>query len=159
MEEETLRKELDRLFQSYCKTAEGLFYSAERVESLIFILQRKGDQLYFAYAIPVIGDEDELAEIVQHLSATTNAVEGVIVFEAWAPKIGKDGIWDGTPPSKRLDREEILQVALFSKVINRMKIWKIVRKGGKKKYLEPEQGDFLDPIYSRFFGNYFRVDA
>lgn len=160
MEEETLREGLERLFQSYCETAEGLFYSAEKVEPLIFILQRKEDQLGFAYAVPVIQDKDMLAQIVQHLCITTNAVAGMIVSEAWIAKIGKNEIWDGTLPSKRLDREEVLQVVLFSKVINKMKIWKIVRKGGKKKYLEPEEtSDSSDPIYSRFFGNYFRVDA
>ena len=68
----------------------------------------------------------------------------------------KEAMWDGTPPSKRLDRVDILQVSLYSKSINKMKAWKIIRDG-KTKSLEDYYGeDSPDRVESRFFGNYFR---
>jgi hypothetical protein len=84
---------------------------------------------------------------------------GAIVSEGWAVKLEKEGMWDGTPPSKRLDRVEILQVSLYSKSMNRMKTWKIIRDG-KTKFLEDHWGeDSPDRIESRFFGNYFKMDT
>ena len=70
----------------------------------------------------------------------------------------KEAMWDGTPPSKRLDRVEILQVPLYSKSINRMRAWKIIRDG-RTKSLEDYGTDSPDRIESRFFGDYFRVDS
>ena len=63
----------------------------------------------------------------------------------------KEAMWDGTPPSKRLDRVEILQVSLYSKSINRMKSWKITRNG-ETKSLEDYGELYTDRVESRFLG-------
>ena len=100
-------------------------------------------------------DKDLVSRFVQQICRKVGAIAGAIVAEAWAVTLDKDGMWDGTPPSKRLDRVEILQVSLYSKSINRMKSWKIIRDG-KTKSLEDYGELFTDRVESRFFGDYFR---
>ncbi len=109
--------------------------------------------------IPIKGDKDVVSMLVQDICRRVRAFAGAVVSEGWSVTFRKEAEWDGTLPSKRLDRVEILQVSLFSKSINRMKIWKIVRDG-KAKSLEDYYGeDSPDTVDSRFFGNRFKADA
>ena len=78
--------------------------------------------------------------------------------EGWVVQLEKGVMWDGTPPSKRLDRVEILQVSLHSKLINRMKTWKIIRDGETKSLEDYFGEDSTDRIESRFFGDYFTAE-
>ena len=108
--------------------------------------------------IPIKKDKDLVSRFTQYTCKKVGAIAGAIVSEAWSVTLDKDRIWDGTPPSKRLDRVEILQVSLYSKSVNRMKSWKIVRNG-ETKSLEGYGELFTDAVQSRFFGDYFRVDS
>jgi hypothetical protein len=124
--------------------------------SFIFIFPKEGN---IVPVIPIKEDKDAVSQFVQYTCHRVGAFAGAIVSEGWAVKLEKGAVWDGTPPSKHLDRVEILQVSLYSKLINRMKTWKIIRDG-KIKSLEDYFGeDSSDRIESRFFGDYFRVDG
>jgi hypothetical protein len=123
--------------------------------SFIFIFPRDGASVP---VIPIKEDKDLVSRFVQYTCRKVGAIAGAIVAEAWAVTLDKDGVWDGTQPSKRLDRVEILQVSLYSKSINRMKSWKIIRNG-KIKSLEDYGELFTDRVESRFFGDYFRMDT
>jgi hypothetical protein len=147
---------LKEIFDGLCKSAVNIFHSEEEVKPFIFIFPREGGIIP---AIPINGDKEVVSQLVQHICRKVGAFAGAIVSEAWAVKLEKEAMWDGTPPSERLDRVEILQVSLYSKSINRMKTWKIVRDG-KTKSLEEYWGeDSPDRVESRFFGDYFRVEG
>ncbi len=161
MEKNTLRKELDKIFQEYCDIAKKMFYSEEGVASVIILFRMVEGQLKPSDAVLITKNKDEVAHFVQTLCRKINAVAGVLISKSWTANIA-NGMYDGTPLSKRSDRQEVLNVTLFSKVAHKMMVWKIVTKEGKTEYLEPE------PVvesskgiygYSHFFGNYFRVDA
>ena len=146
---------LKALFDELCKSAVSIFHSEEEVAPFIFIFPREGGNVP---VIPIKEDKDLVSRFVQHTCRKVGAIAGAIVAEAWAVALDKDAKWDGTPPSKRLDRVEILQVSLYSKSVNRMKSWKIIRNG-ETKFLE-EYGDlFTDRVESRFFGDYFKSEA
>jgi len=146
---------LKEIFDGLCKSAVNIFHNEEEVAPFIFIFPREGG------TVPVIlikEDKDLVSRFVQHICRKIGAIAGAIVAEAWAVTLDKDGVWDGTQPSKRLDRVEILQVSLYSKSINRMKSWKIIRDG-KTKSLEDYGELYTDRVESRFFGDYFRMDT
>ena len=148
--------QLQGIFDELCKSAVKIFHSEDEVMPFIFIFPREGN------VVPVITikeDKDLVSRIVQHTCRKIGAFAGAIVSEAWVVKLEKESMWDGTPPSKRLDRVEILQVSLYSKSINKMKAWKINRDGNTK-YLEDYLAeDSMDRIESRFFGDYFKADS
>jgi hypothetical protein len=147
---------LKELFVGLCKSAVNIFHSEEEVMPFIFIFPREGN---IVPVIPIKTNKEAVSQLVQYTCRRVGAIGGAIVSEGWAVMLDKDGIWDGTPPSKRLDRVEILQVSLHSKSINKMKTWKIIRNG-KIKSLEDYFGeDSPDRVESRFFGDYFRVDG
>jgi hypothetical protein len=147
---------LKEIFDGLCKSAVKIFHSEEEVLPFIFIFPREGE---IVPAIPIKQDKEAVSQFVQYMCHKVAAIAGAIVSEGWAVMLEKDGVWDGTPPSKRLDRVEILQVSLHSKSINKMKTWKIIRNG-KTKSLEDYFGeDSPDRVESRFFGDYFRLDA
>ena len=147
--------QLQGIFDELCKSAVKIFHSEDEVMPIIFIFPKEGN---IVPAIPIKRDKEAVSQLVQNTCRKLKAFAGAIVSEGWIIKLEKDAIWDGTPPSKRLDRVEILQVSLYSKSINRMKTWRIVRDG-KTKSLEDYEKDSPDRIESRFFGDYFRVDA
>ena len=146
---------LKEIFNDLCKSAVNIFHSEDEVMSFIFIFPREGRTVP---VIPIKEDKEAVSKFVQYTCRKVGAIAGAIVSEAWAVTLDKDRIWDGTPPSKRLDRVEILQVSLYSKSINRMKSWKIIRNG-KTKSLEDYGELFTDRVESRFFGDYFRMDT
>ena len=151
----TETKMLEGLFDELCKSAISIFHSEDEVAPFIFIFPRDGG---IVPLIPIKEDKDLVSRFVQYACHKLKPIAGAIVAEAWAVTLDKDGIWDGTPPSKRLDRVEILQVSLYSKSVNRMKSWKIIRDE-KTKALEDYGELFTDRVESRFFGDYFRVDS
>jgi len=158
MEEIMIRKELEKLFGSFCKTAEGFFYSEEEVQFLIFIFYVKNNRIAGDPVIPLTEDRDKISRLVQQRCRERNAVAGIIVGEAWIVRPKKDEIvLNGIVPSKRPDRIEVLNVILVSKILNKGRVWKIIRDG--KKHLEPLGDGDLNPIYSKFFGDYFNVDV
>jgi hypothetical protein len=146
---------LNEIFDGLCKSAVNIFHSNDEVMPLIFIFPREGDTIP---VIPIKEDKAALSMLVQNVCRKVNAVAGAIVAEAWAIKLDNGGMWDGTPPSKHTDRVEILQVSLYSKSVNRMKAWKIVRDG-ESKSLEDHGEDSFDQVESRFFGAYFTAGA
>jgi len=151
--------EIDKLkgiFDGLCKSAVNIFHNEEEVAPFIFIFPRDGG------TVPVIlikEDKDLVSRFVQHICHKVRAIAGAIVAEAWAVTLNKDAKWDGTPPSKRLDRVEILQVSLFSKSINKMKTWRIKRDGETKSLEEYFGEESPDRVETRFFGDYFRADS
>ena len=147
---------LKEIFAGLCKSAVNIFHSEKEVMPFIFIFQRDGE---IVSVIPINGDKEAVSRLVQDTCRKVGAFAGAIVSEAWAVNLEKDGMWDGTPPSKRLDRVEILQVSLYSKSINRMKVWKIVRNGNTKSLEEYWKEDSPDRVESRFFGDYFTVEG
>jgi hypothetical protein len=147
---------LKGIFDGLCKSAVSIFNSQEEVMSFVFIFPEEGE---IVPVIPIKGNKEAVSKLVQYTCRKVGAFAGAIVSEGWVVKLEKEAMWDGTPPSKRLDRVEILQVSLYSKTMNRMKAWKILRDG-KTKSLEDYFGeDSPDRIESRFFGDYFRVDS
>jgi hypothetical protein len=148
-------KMLEGLFDELCRSAVSIFHSEEEVAPFIFIFPRNGGNVP---VIPIKEDKDLISKFVQYTCRKVGAIAGAIVSEAWSVTLPKDARWDGTPPSKRLDRVEILQVSLYSKSVNRMKSWKIIRNG-ETKSLEDYGELFTDRVESRFFGDYFRVDS
>ena len=146
---------LQGIFDELCNSALKIFHSQDEVMPLIFIFPKDGEIIP---VIPIKRDKNLVSELVQYTCRKVGAFAGAIVSQGWIVKLEKGATWDGTPPSKRLDRVEILQVSLYSKSINRMKTWKIVRNG-KDKSLEDYGADSPDRVESRFFGNYFRVDG
>ncbi len=147
---------LKEIFAGLCKSAVNIFHSEEQVMPFIFIFPREGE---IVPVIPINGDKEAVSRLVQDTCRKVGAFAGAIVSEAWAVKLEKEAMWDGTPPSKRLDRVEILQVSLYSKSINRMKVWKIVRDGRTKSLEEYWGEEPPDKVESRFFGDYFTVDS
>ena len=146
---------LKEIFDGLCKSAVNIFHNEEEVAPFIFIFPREGE------IVPVIlikKDKEAVSRFVQHTCREVGAIAGAIVSEGLVIQLGKGAIWDGTPPSERLDRVEILQVSLHSKLINRMRTWKIIRDG-KTRSLEDYGELYTDRVESRFFGDYFRVDS
>jgi len=146
---------LQGIFDELCNSALKIFHSQDEVMPLIFIFPKDGEIIP---VIPIKRDKNLVSELVQYTCRKIGAFAGAIVSQGWIVKLEKGAMWDGTPPSKRLDRAEILQVSLYSKSINRMKTWKIIRNG-KTKSLEDYGPDSPDRIESRYFGDYFRVDS
>jgi hypothetical protein len=146
---------LKEIFDGLCKSAVNIFHNEEEVAPFIFIFPREGE---IVPVIPIKKDKAAVSRFVQYTCRKIGAIAGAIVSEGWVIQLGKGAMWDGTPPSKRLDRVEILQVSLHSKLINRMRTWKIVRDG-ESKSLEDYGELYTDRIESRFFGDYFRVDS
>ncbi len=142
---------LKGLFDELCKSAVKLFHSEDEVIPFIFIFPKDGGTVP---VIPIKEDKEAVSRFVQHTCRKVGAIAGAIVAEAWAVTLDKDAKWDGTPPSKSLDRVEILEVSLYSKSVNRMKSWKIIRNGNAKS-LEDYGKLFTDRVKSRFFGDYF----
>jgi len=146
---------LKEIFDGLCKSAVNIFHSEEEVMPFIFIFPKDGE---IVPIIPIERDKEAVSKLVQYTCRKVGAIAGAIVSEGWAVMLGKGAIWDGTPPSKRLDRVEILQVSLHSKLINQMKTWRIVRDGETKSLEDYFGEDSPDRIESRFFGDYFTVD-
>ena len=146
---------LKEIFNELCRSAVNIFHSEDEVMPFVFIFPKNGG---IVPVIPIKEDKDAVSKFVQYTCRRVGAIAGAIVAEAWAVMLDKDGIWDGTPPSKRLDRVEILQVSLYSKSLNRMKSWKITRNG-ETKSLEDYGELYTDRVESRFFGDYFRMDG
>ena len=147
---------LKEIFDGLCKSAINIFHSREEVMPFIFIFPKDGEIIP---VIPIKQDKEAVSRFVQYTCRKVGAIAGAIVSEGWVVQLEKGAIWDGTPPSKRLDRVEILQVSLHSKLINKMKTWKIVRDGDTKSLEDYFGEDSMDRIESRFFGDYFRVDS
>jgi hypothetical protein len=147
---------LKEIFAGLCKSAVNIFHSEKEVMPFIFIFPREGE---IVPVIPIKGDKEAASHLVQDTCRKVGAFAAAIVSEAWAVNLEKEGMWDGTPPSKRLDRVEILQVSIYSKSINRMKTWKIVRDGNTRSLEDYWREDSPDRVESRFFGNYFRVEG
>jgi hypothetical protein len=147
---------LKEIFVGLCNSAIKIFHSEEEVSPFIFIFPKEGQMIP---VIPIKGDKEAVSMSVQDICRRVGAIAGAIVSEAWSVNFEKETMWDGTPPAEHPDRVEILQVSLYSKSINRMKAWRIIRNG-KTKSLEDHYGE-ESPIglESRFFGDYFRVDA
>jgi len=151
--------EIDRLkgiFDELCNSAVKIFHSQEEVMPFVFIFPREGN---IVPVIPIKRDKEAVSRLVQGSCRKIGAFAGAIVSEAWAVRLEKEASWDGTPPSKHLDRVEILQVSLHSKSINRVKAWKITRDGQTKSLEDYFGEDTSDRIESRFFGDYFKVDS
>ena len=147
---------LQGIFNELCNSAVKIFHSQDEVMPFIFVFPGEGN---IVPVIPIKEDKDLVSKFVQYTCRRVGAFAGAIVSEAWAVRLDKEASWDGTPPSKHIDREEILQVSLHSKSMNKMKAWKIIRNG-KTKSLEDYFGeDSPDRIESRFFGNYFKMDT
>ena len=148
--------QLKDIFVGLCNSAVRIFYSEEEVAPLIFIFPGDGQMIP---VIPMKGNKEAVSMLVQDTCRGVGAIAGAIVSEGWSVTLGKEGKWDGIPPSQHPNRVEILQVSLYSRSINRMKAWKIIRNG-RTKSLEDYYGeDSPDRVESRFFGDYFRVDA
>lgn len=150
-ETETLKS----IFDELCRSALNIFHSGEEVMSFIFIFPKEGSMVP---VIPITGDKEAVSKLVQDTCRKVGAFAGAIVSEGWSVMLKQDEMWDQTPPSKRLDRVEILQVSLYSKSLNRMKTWKIIRNG-ETRSLEDYGELYTDRAESRFFGDYFRLDA
>jgi hypothetical protein len=147
---------LKEIFAEFCNSAVKIFHSYDEVMPLIFIFSREREMVR---VIPIRGDKEAAARLAQDICLRVGAIAGVVVSEGWSVVFNKEAEWDGTAPSKHPDRVEILQVSLYSKSINRIKAWKVIREG-KSKSLEDYWGE--EPpstLESRFFGNYFRADA
>jgi hypothetical protein len=146
---------LKGIFMELCNSAVNIFHSEEEVMPFVFIFPREGE---IVPVIPIKENKEAVSKLVQDICRRVGAFAGAIVSEGWAVMLEKETMWDGTPPSKRIDRVEILQVSLYSKSINRMKSWKILRNG-KTKSLKDYGDLYTDRVESRFFGDYFRVDG
>ena len=146
---------LNAIFTEFCDSAVKIFHSYEEVKPLIFIFPREGEMVR---VIPIRGDKETVARLAQDICLRIGAVAGVVVSEGWSVTFNKETEWDGTAPSKHPDRVEILQVSLYSRSVNRMKAWKIIRDG-KSKSLEDHGEDSFDRVESRFFGTYFTAGA
>jgi hypothetical protein len=151
-----MAEKLEGIFDELCKCAVNIFYSEKEVFPFIFIFPRNGGMIP---VIPMKGDKEALSKLVQHTCHKVGAFAGAIVSEAWLITLEKEAIWDGTPPSKRLDRVEILQVSIYSRSINRMKTWRIVRNGSCKSLEDYWNEDSPDRVESRFFGDYFKMEG
>jgi hypothetical protein len=98
-----------------------------------------------------------VSRLVQSLCIELKAIAGIIVSEGWIER--SDGITrDRVPPSKRLDRQEILQVVYVSRSKQLIKWWKILRDG-KKKWLEEIDMSGMNRLKIRFLGEYFGTEA
>ena len=151
-ETETLKS----IFDELCKSAVNIFHSEEEVMSFIFIFPKEGNMVP---VIPINGNKEAVSRLIQDICLKVGAIAGPIVSEGWSVTLDKGKSWDETLPSKHLDRVEILQVSLYSKSINRLKTWKIIRNGETKSLEDYFGGDSPDRVESRFFGDYFRTDA
>lgn len=147
---------LKEIFDGLCKCVVNIFHSEKEVMPFIFIFQRNGGMVP---VIPIKGDKEAVSKLVQYTCHRVGAFAGAIVSEAWAVSLEKEAMWDGTPPSKRLDRVEILQVSLYSKSINRMRAWKIIRNGNTKSLEDFWGEESPDRVESRFFGDYFKMEG
>jgi hypothetical protein len=149
-------EDLKVIFDELCKSAVSIFHSEDEVKPFIFIFPREGEIIP---VIPIRGDKEAVSKLAQYTCRKVGAFAGAIVSEACAVELQKGGMWDGTPPSKRLDRVEILQVSIYSRSINRMKTWKIIRNGKTKSLEDYWKEDSPDRVESRFFGDYFAADS
>ena len=147
---------LKEIFDGLCNSAVNIFHSEKEVLPFIFIFPREGE---IVPVIPIRRDKEAVSKLAQYTCRKVGAFAGAIVSEAWAVNLEREGVWDGTPPSKRLDRVEILQVSIYSKSINRMKTWRIVRDGKTKSLEDYWREDSPDRVESRFFGDYFKMDG
>ena len=147
---------LKGIFMELCNSAVNIFHSKEEVMPFVFIFPREGEIIP---VIPIKANKDAVSKLVQDICRRVGAIAGAIVSEGWSVMLAKEARWDGTPPSKRLDRVEILQVSLYSKSINRLKAWKIIRDGKAKSLEDYFSEDTSDRVESRFFGDYFRADS
>ena len=147
---------LKEIFDGLCKSAVNIFHSEDEVLPFIFIFPREGE---IVPVIPIKEDKEVVSQFVKYMCHKVAAIAGAIVSEGWAVMLEKEAMWDGTPPSKRLDRVEILQVSLHSKSINKMKTWKIIRNGKTKSLEDYFAEDSPDRVESRFFGDYFKMDT
>jgi hypothetical protein len=147
---------LKEIFDGLCKCAVNIFHSHKEVMPFVFIFPKEGN---IVPVIPIKGNKEVVSKLVQHTCRKVGAFAGAIVSEAWAVNLEKEAMWDGTPPSERLDRVEILQVSLYSKSMNRMRTWRIVRNGRTKSLEEYWKEDSPDRVESRFFGDYFRAEG
>jgi len=150
------KDKLKEIFDSLCSSAVKVFHLHDQVMPFIFIFPKEGRTLP---VIPINGNKEAVSRLVQDTCLKVGAFAGAIVSEGWSVTLDKGKSWDQTPPSKHLDRVEILQVSLFSKSINRLKTWKIIRNGETKSLEDYFGGDSPDRVESRFFGDYFRTDA
>ena len=147
---------LKEIFDDLCKSAVNIFHSQDEVMPFIFIFPKNGG---IVPVIPIKANKEAVSKVVQDICRRIGAFAGAIVSEGWSVMLEKEAMWDGTPPSKRLDRVEILQVSLYSKPVNRMKVWKIIRDGNTKSLEDYYGEDSPDRVESRFFGDYFRADG
>jgi len=108
------------IFDELCNSAVKVFHSQDEVMPFIFVFPGEGN---IVPVIPIKEDKEAVSRLVQNTCRKVRAFAGAIVSEAWAVKLEKEASWDGTPPSKHLDRVEILQVSLHSKSMNKMKAW------------------------------------
>ncbi len=99
---------LKGIFNELCNSAVKIFHSQDQVMPFILIFPREGN---IVPIIPIKEDKDLVSRLVQHTCRKVQAFAGAVVSEAWAITFEKEAMWDGTPPSKRLDRVEILQVS------------------------------------------------
>ena len=148
---------LEREFDGFCKTAVAIFNSGvEEVRPYIFLLPNNLDDPI--QIVPIAEDKDIVERLVKALCEKFKPVAGVSVSEAWLAQLGPGAKWDGRPVSERLDRIETLVVALHSRMLSKIRIWKIIHEGSKRKLEDMDTGGF-DQLQFRFFGDYFRVDA
>ena len=158
MEKKMLRQKLEETFESFWETTKGFFYSEEEVASFIFIIGVKAGRLAVLAAVPLSEGIHKFPQSIPLLCKKFNAVAGIVVGKAWMARLKHDEIvLEDIVPSKRPDRIEVLQVTLVSKVLNKVRAWKMIREG--KKHLEPLGDDDMIPIYSKFFGDYFNMDV
>jgi hypothetical protein len=135
-------------FKRYSQVAEHLFYERGIVMPFIFLL---ADQ---TIVIPLVEDKDLVTEEAKSACAEFHPDAAIIVAEAW---MAKRDHWDGTPVSQLLDRQEILQVILFTRRWgNSSCVWKIHRDPDRLEAID--YGD-VSGYRCRFFGDYFQVDA
>lgn len=149
--------EVIEIFDDLCRTAEKIFNEKEEVQPFIFIIPSDGGKA--VAVVPIDKDKEATSQFVQSLCHQTQAIAGIVICEAWMTVFGEGESWDGTPPSKRLNRVEILQALLMMKGKSETRIWKIHRQNGEKslKFYVPASN--AADHWSRFFGDYFRVDA
>lgn len=147
-------EEAERMFEEFCKLAAEDFNRSEGIDPFIFILPAKGA---YIPAIPIEDDKEAVSRLVQSFCAEVQAIVGIIVSEGWIAK--PDGITrDRVPPSKRLDRQKVLQVVYVSRSKQLIKLWEILRDG-KKKWLEEIDTPGMNRLKIRFFGDYFGTEA
>ncbi len=144
------QKEVHDFFEGVCKTAIDIFNTRDQVSGFIFVIPSTDCTVP---VFSIVEDKEAVSAAVQAACIKVKAQAGIVVSEAWSIEFKDGEKWDGTPPSERLDRKEILQVALFSREGSRLVVWDILRN--PKRLGEMRESKEM-VVETRFFGKYFQ---